>query len=315
MATLVPLEPTSGSKRRNTCALEKEELTKPAHKRRRSSEHDGLCPQTITDTFISQAEHGVVDVVSNGQRGSLMTDGEKVNGCHRDSPVTETTGLDSTQNEDDVPDKEAENVACTDGLAPPTSSFSAGHPESSSDALLTTDGVAPALSTHCGAPGVSAVEGDFSQAGNPPEVQNNCGVVDGNQSSFTNGSNCSNEINNAVPQHAAQTARTGQKAPEAGVTSCKNMEGIQSETEDFSSTTMTTEPVELVPIPDKLFWKNSNNLCWLDTMLVALVNFKTLRKCKPEDELQKSCVWQLIKDYEDVCAAIQAHQKPGRGKF
>lgn len=283
MASLVPVEPSIGSKRRNTCVLEKEELTKPVRKRRRSGECDVLEPQTITDTFVSQAEHGAVDVVSNGQHGSLMTDGEKVNGCHRDSPVTETTGLDSTQNEDDVPDKEPENVACTDGLAPPTSSFSAGHPESPSDALLTTDGVVPALSPHCGAPGVSDVEGDF-------------------------------EINNAAPQHTAQTARTGQKALEAGVT-CENMEGIQSETEDFSSTTLTTEPVELVPIPDKLFWRNSNNLCWLDTMLVALVNFRSLRKRKPEDELQKSCVWQLIRDYEDVCAAIQAHQKPGRGKF
>lgn len=315
MATLVPVEPTIGSKRRNTCVLEKEELTKPARKRRRSSEHDGLWPQTVTDTFISQAEHGAVDVVSNGQHGSLMTDGEKVDGCHGDSPVTQTTGLDSTRNEDDVPDTEPENVACTDGLAPPTSSFSAGHPESSSDALLTTDGVAPTLSPHCGAPFVSEVEGDLSQAGNPPEVQNNYGTVDGKQSSFTNENNCSNEINDAVPQHTAQTARTGQEALEAGVTSCKSMEGIQSETEDFSSTAMTTEPAELVPIPDKLFWRNSNNLCWLDTMLVALVNFKSLRKCKPEDELQKSCVWQLIRGYEDVCAAIQAHQKPGRGKF
>lgn len=314
MASLVPVEPTIGSKRKNALALDKQELIKPARKRLRSSELDSLGPQIITEALVSQAEHGAVNIVSNGQHGSPKTDGEKLNGYHRDSSVGETTGLDSPQNEDDVLDEEPEKAACTDGFAPPTSLVSTGHLQSSSDALLTTDCVEPALSPHCGALGVSEVEGDFRQVRSPPEALNKRCILDHNQSFFANAKSCSTEINTLSPQHNVQTATTGQKSLAAGVPSCKDIKGIQSETEDLSSTTIT-ESVELVPIPNKLFWRNNNNLCWLDSMLVALVNCRSLRKCKPEDEPQQSSVWQLIRGYEDICAAIQVHQQPGRGKF
>lgn len=291
MASLVPVEPAIGNKRKNALALEKQELIKPARKRLRSSELDRLGPQIITEALVSQAEHGAVNIVSDGQYGSLKTDGEKLNGYHRDSSVGET-----------------------DGFAPPTSLVSTGHLQSSSDALLTTDCVEPALSPHCGALGVSEVEGDFRQVRSPPEALNKRCILDHNQSFFANAKSCSTEINALSPQHNAQTATTGQKSLAAGVPSCKDIKGIQSETEDLSSTTIT-ESVELVPIPNKLFWRNNNNLCWLDSMLVALVNCRSLRKCKPEDEPQQSSVWQLIRGYEDICAAIQVHQQPGRGKF
>lgn len=80
-----------------------------------------------------------------------------------------------------------------------------------------------------------------------------------------------------------------------------------------SSAIMATQSTALVPFPDKLFWSNNNNLCWLDSMLVALVNCKSLRKCQPQEQLPELSVWQLIQQYDAVSAAVQVHQKPGRG--
>uniref|UniRef100_A0A672F6B8 Ubiquitin specific peptidase like 1 n=1 Tax=Salarias fasciatus TaxID=181472 RepID=A0A672F6B8_SALFA len=77
------------------------------------------------------------------------------------------------------------------------------------------------------------------------------------------------------------------------------------EGKDLSRVPLTEE---LVPIPNQLFWKNSDSLCWLDSLLVALVNCKSLKNCKPLDEPRQSAVWRLMKAYEDICVAVQAHQ-------
>ncbi|XP_041864748.1 SUMO-specific isopeptidase USPL1 [Melanotaenia boesemani] len=67
------------------------------------------------------------------------------------------------------------------------------------------------------------------------------------------------------------------------------------------------ESDKLVFVPKQLFWGNSDNLCWLDSLLVALVNCKSL-KFKPEDEPQWSTVWQLMKRYEAICTSVQEQQ-------
>ncbi|XP_070773619.1 SUMO-specific isopeptidase USPL1 [Enoplosus armatus] len=298
LASLVPVEPTVGHKRKNTSALEKEELIEPINKRLRSSKLDTLGPQSVTNTLIGQAEHDAANVVSNIV-AAPKTDGEKVNGYHRDSPVAETTRWESRQDEDDVLDKEPENAACTDGFARPTCKASAGHPQCSSDALSTAAGDEPALSPHGGA------EDDVRQVKSPPELLNRHSSLDSSQSFLTNDDIHSTEINTPSPQHNEQTARTEQKSRTADIATCKYVGDIKSETEDLSAE-------ELVPVPNKLFWRNSDNLCWLDSLLVALVNCKSLRKCKPKDEPQCSPVWQLMRGYEDVCAAIQVHQQTGR---
>ncbi|XP_044078091.1 SUMO-specific isopeptidase USPL1 [Siniperca chuatsi] len=301
LASLDPLEPSVGNKRKNALALEKEELIKPLHKRLRSSEHDSLGPPSITDTLIGQAEHGAANVVSNGQHAAPKTDGEKLNGYHRDSPVAETTGWESLQDQDGGLDKEPENAACTGGFARPTCETSAGHPQCSSDALLTADGDEPALSPHRGA------EHDVSQVKSPPEVLNRRCSLDSNHSFFTNDDVRSTEIKTLLPQHNKQTVRTEQKSPTADINVFKDVGGIKSETED-----LFTDSEELVPVPNQLFWRNSNKLCWLDSLLVALVNCKSLAKCKPKDEPQRSSVWWLMRGYEDVCASIRVHQQTGR---
>lgn len=116
----------------------------------------------------------------------------------------------------------------------------------------------------------------------------------------------------AAPQLTANTASASQESTGASIPACVEAQGVGSAAHESPSATATQSAV-FVPVPDKLFWSNSNNLCWLDSMLVALVNCEGLRKHRPQDEPQESSVWQLIREYEAVCAAVQVHQQPGRG--
>uniref|UniRef100_H3BW28 USP domain-containing protein n=1 Tax=Tetraodon nigroviridis TaxID=99883 RepID=H3BW28_TETNG len=58
-------------------------------------------------------------------------------------------------------------------------------------------------------------------------------------------------------------------------------------------------------------WQNSASLCWLDSMLVALVNCKSLKKSRPDVEPRQSTVWRLIREHEDVGSAVQGHRQTG----
>ncbi|KAM8742139.1 SUMO-specific isopeptidase USPL1 isoform 2-T3 [Acanthopagrus schlegelii] len=293
LASLEPVQPTVRNKRKNASAPEKEESITPAHKRLRSNEVDSFGLHCTTDTLISQADPGSVNIVSNGQHAGPKTDGEKVNGYPRDSLVAETTGWDWPQNEDYILDKEQENAAPTDGSALPSHSIAAGHPQCS-------DGGEPALSPHRGSFGVSGIVEDLRRC-----------CLDSSLTISTNEDIYSAEVNTPSPQHNDHTARTDRISQAADVSTCMGTLGIKSEKENLSCSTKT-ELEELVPVSNQPFWRNSNNLCWLDSLLVALVNCKSLRKCKPNDEPQQSSVWQLMRGYEDVCATIQAHQQPGK---
>lgn len=296
------MEPTVGNKRKNPLALEKEESIRPGHKRLRSS--DSLGPQSIPDALISPAEDGAVNIVNNGHHAAPKTEEGKVNGC-RDSPLAETAGWESLQYGDDVLVQEPGIAACADGLAPPTCLTPAGHLQCSSEALLTADEDSLAR-PHLGAPGDS--EDDFRQ------VMSSCCGLDSNQSFPTTEGIYSIEINTPSPQRREPTARTEPKSLTADVTAPKDVRSTESETDGLSSAA-PTKSEELVSVHNPPFWRNSDNLCWLDSLLVALVNCQSLRKCTAKDEPQQSSVWQLMRGYEDVCASIQVHQRTGRGKL
>lgn len=305
MAGLVPSEPTVGIKRQNATALENVDLIKPACKRLRSTEHDSVCSQGTTGRLAGQTEHSTVDGISNGQHAAFKTDGEKVNGFLRDSPVVRTTRWELPQDKDDVLDMEPDNAASADGCAPPVT---AGDLQCSSEALPPSYCDEPVLTPHPGSPSASQVKEDLTHEKSPPELLNRHCSLDSSQSLCTNEGICSTEVYSPLPQHNEQTARTGHKSLAADDITCKGAQGVKSKTEDLLSS-MKTRSKDLIPVPNQFFWRNSNNLCWLDSLLVALVNCKTLRKCKPKDEPWRSSVWQLMKEYEDICAAIQVHQQ------
>lgn len=304
MASLDPVESAAGNKRKNATALEEEELIKPSVKRLRSSELQVLGPQSVTDTPINPAERGSVNTVASGQRAAPKTDGEKVNGYHKEYPLAETTGCESLQDKDVALEKNPDGDA--DGLAPPTCSASVGH---TSDVWLTADGSDPALSPHCGA--LDKSENGLRQGRSPPEVLNRCSRLSSNQSYLTNGDICCTDLSVPSTQHSEETTWTEDKSPTADTTRCKYTGGIKSESEGLSFTS-TVESEELVSVPNQLFWRNSDNLCWLDSLLAALVTCRSLRNCKPKSEPQRSSVWRLMREYEDICAAVQVHQQTGK---
>uniref|UniRef100_A0A665WGT9 Ubiquitin specific peptidase like 1 n=1 Tax=Echeneis naucrates TaxID=173247 RepID=A0A665WGT9_ECHNA len=201
---------------------------------------------------------------------------------------------------------------CTNPQASPDAAVThTGHWQSSSESLSAiSDEVA--FSPHYGGPDIS--EDDTRRGESHPEMLRPCSLAS-NQSGFTDKDVYSTKIITPSCQLKEQTAKTQQKSQTPVISTCKGRGSIKSETEDRSSTSSLTESHELVSVPNKLFWRNSDNLCWLDSLLCALVNCKSLRKCKPRAEPQQSSVWKLIGGYEDICASIQIHQQTGRGKF
>lgn len=293
LSSLNPVESTTGNKRKKSLALETEELINHSPKRLRSSEPDSSGAQSVDDTPVCQAQQCAVNTVRNGHHVTPKTDGEKVNGYHLDfaCPAAGTTEWESLQ---EVDAAEPENTACTEDFSP-THLASAGHLQSSSKGLLTSDVNQPEFASHCGAIGVLEVQDDSSQVKSHAGVLNRPtdSILTLNLTDFANKDVYSDEINTSLPPLTEQTART--------------------ETKDLSCI-LLSESDELVSVPDQFFWRNSDNLCWLDSLLTALVNCKSLRKSKPKDEPQQSSVWQMMKEYEDICAAIQAHQQTGTGK-
>lgn len=306
------MESTNGNKRKNPLALEKEEFIKHSPKRLRSTELDSSGEQTVGDTPVHQVQHCAEHTVSNGQLVTPKTDGEKVNGYHQHlaSPGAGTTGWQSLQDKDAA---EPENTACTKDISA-THPASARNLQSSSKALLTTDVNEPAFAPHCGSLGQLEVQVDGKQVKSHPEgLSRPAGSsLTFSHSGFPNKDVYSDGINTLFPPVTERTACTEQKSQTTDITTCKDISGIKLETKDLPCT-LLTESEELVSVPNQLFWRNSDNLCWLDSLLIALVNCRSLRKSKPKDEPQQSSVWQMMGGYEEICAAIEAHQQTGRG--
>ncbi|XP_072231872.1 SUMO-specific isopeptidase USPL1 isoform X1 [Leuresthes tenuis] len=278
LASLDPVEPTVGNKRKNTPALEKEELIIPPLKCLRSSEVDDFESQNATP--VSPAGHGAVNLASNGQHATPDAGGEKFNGYHNASVHVETTGWTSLQDGDVVQEKRSGSATHTAHPAPPTCLASV---RNLSEVLWVTDKDEPALSPHTGGLGLS----ENDRIGTSLPVLNSTDSCQDTNSTSIN-----------IPSTLC-SEQTEEKSLIADVP-CKNTNGIKS----------VGESDKLVSVPKQLFWSNRDNLCWLDSLLVALVNCKSL-KCKPEDEPQRSSVWQLIKGYEDIYAAIKEHQQSG----
>ena len=103
----------------------------------------------------------------------------------------------------------------------------------------------------------------------------------------------------------------------AGATTTSEQADLNKSLVNVSPRRAETGPPKekLVALPPRLFWKNSENLCWLDALLVALVNCRSLRDHGPGDRAPKSPIWELITKYDEVCAAVQAHQLTGKGEW
>lgn len=230
--------------------------------------------QNFPSTLLNQAEQDAPTVAEG-----------KVNGYHRDSLAVEKVKSDALGSED-VLAVGSEKGPCTEAFNLP------GHLQPPSKDLFNVDGVMPVPPARASS-GDLRVSGVEDVSGGPPDTFNRHNCVVSNQSLFKD--------ETVTCQHNAQSEHTSLSA-------CKHVDNSQSDAVEEIKTS------ELFPFPSQLFWCNSANLCWLDSMLVALVNCKSLKKCRPEVEPQQSTVWRLIREYEDICSAIQGHRQSGSGK-
>lgn len=277
-ASLDPVEPTSGNKRKNPFVSEKEEFIKPPLKRLRSSEHEDFGPEVATNIAGNPVEHGVLNTGTNGQHEGAITEGEKVNGDHTDCSVVGTRIKDSLQ-ATDVPEEDLQDLA-----------LPAHSAEQSSEVVTTPAGDGPVFSPHSDVSCSEVVNSNNSQSVSQQ---------------FSLSEDIFSDINGSLTRDHQSMTQTEPKSPTMDVTTCNGLRGITPQSEDSP---------ELVSVPSQLFWKNRDSLCWLDSLLAALVNCKSLRKCKPKREAHGSSVWQLVREYDNICAAIQIHQHTGRGE-
>lgn len=110
--------------------------------------------------------------------------------------------------------------------------------------------------------------------------------------------------NNILPE---KTETNGSTKPVLPTEDASLAEVFRSETKETSSTETNKE--KLVPVPAEIFWRNKENLCWLDSLLVALVNLKSLRTLKPKDNPGQSPIWTLLMGHNEACADIQSQQQ------
>ncbi|PWA23010.1 SUMO-specific isopeptidase USPL1 [Gambusia affinis] len=269
LASLDPVEPTVGNKRKNALAVE--DVIESPLKRQRLSEHGNLRLQSVSYVPVGSLENCSLNSVTNGHSGNPNTGSEMVNGYHKESGIHSKT-----------PDWDDENVQDRDDPAPPACSSSVGL---SSDVLLAGNGAEPSsLSPHLVYP-------DAAKQNNIPAL-NTC--------SRSNSSHAIYPDNIKTPSPLCDEPSM-KESLEADVFPCRDVNGFCSKSRDSLD--------NFVSVPKQFLWRNSNNLCWLDSLLAVLVNCKSLRKFRPEHQPQRSSVWRLLRQHEDICAAVQEHQQ------
>lgn len=282
LASLVPDESPIRGRRRPPAVVDQEELINTPHKRLRSDESDA--PLVLEGHSAT-----------SGNSSKLSEkDSQLVNGCPKDSLFT--TELDLQQNENAA--LGTETAACKN--VPARASCSAlAELQQSSPTLSTTDVELIYSPNDC--------TSQRNCVFDPSQGQSRCSPQDPDQVFHVYSKDTTATLQLTTNTEGASLESTG-----ASIPPCAETQDDASLAHQFSSVT-STQSAAFVSFPDKLFWSNSNNLCWLDSMLVALVNCEGLRKRRPQDQPQESSVWQLIREYEAICAAVQVHQQPGRG--
>lgn len=176
--------------------------------------------------------------------------------------------------------RDNEDVQNRDDRAPHACSGSVEHP---SEVWLSSNGAgSPSLCPHLASP-------DVSKQSNVPEL---------NKGSRTSSSQA---IYLPHIQTPSPLCNEPAMSTEKDLPPVQDLNGFHSGSRDSSD--------ELVPVPKQLLWRNRDNLCWLDSLLAVLLNSKSLRKLRPENEPQRSSVWRLLREHEDLCAAVQARQQ------
>ncbi|XP_023818146.1 SUMO-specific isopeptidase USPL1 [Oryzias latipes] len=261
------------NKRKNNFALEHEELVKSPVKRQRISEDADFEPQSGTQT-----DRDVISPIRNGLQQTLEDDGKNLNENQKVSVDAETVGCNYS------PDKDVQkrSIICSDDCA---ASACLASEELSSNSLGATVENEATIPSHLGS------------VDTPDKTSHHrISIPDNDQDTLFM------EVD--IPLTPA--LRTDENSPTADIIICKDGKNSKPGSEDLSCTSQKSS--KLVSVPKQLFWSNRDSLCWLDSLLVALVNCKSLRKSKPKEEPQRSSVWHLMTKYDSICSSIKTHQ-------
>lgn len=271
MASLVPAEPATENKRKSPLTIEEQQPSSLSPKRQRVHEQ-------YNPTQISQPNED-----NNIQNTVKSCYGKSIETLKENSSGTVSSPDTNLLKEKDILGKGLDATTCADvqnvpitvdtGVQEPSQSLTTEQVLSSQDDKLNENPCS-----------ISTVEldrdGNLSDGGSFPDNST------------------------SLPE---RTESKGSTKPILPAEDASFADVFQSEPEDMSSTEINTE--ELVPVPAEIFWRNKDNLCWLDSLLVALVNLKSLRTLKPKDNPDQSPIWTLLMGHNEACADIQSQQQ------
>ncbi|XP_028323028.1 SUMO-specific isopeptidase USPL1 [Gouania willdenowi] len=216
------------------------------------------------------ASHGLTCVFDS----PVSPAASQLNGYQSNDQALETTGRSLPLVKDCVPEQDSNSPPCVDRPAPCVGSEDVG--QSPEVVLINNEVNEEAVPSPRSCCERSISESVSKQRETPPEA------VDSSSNPCP-----AKEIENSLDNEVEKTQKEEASLPE-------------SRSEKLS----VVEAEDFVAVPEQLFWSNTANLCWLNSLLIALVTCKSLREREP----QQSAVGKLLKEYDDICSVIRTHQ-------
>ncbi|KAJ0004587.1 hypothetical protein NQD34_010801, partial [Periophthalmus magnuspinnatus] len=278
LVSLVPVEPATGTKRKSPKTLVVD---------------DGLRTTSPKGPQLKELESSNDDNVHNTVGTSSRTPFDvEAHVGHFDG--SETKQLEWLQQKDCIFDKDWDS--CTDNQ-----NVSLKTTEDKENVLKTLQTINNQEELSCTD---NRINGEDHSFANTVPLDRDCSLPNGDVSSIKNTPltmQCE-AMGNAKPMLVENTLMLS------------DIEVAHSETEDMPFTETNLEE-ELVSAPVEIFWQNKDNLCWLDSLLVALANLRSIRNLKPKDEPRQSPMWTLLAGYDDAYATIQSQQQTDKDGF
>ncbi|KAJ0061656.1 hypothetical protein NL108_005725 [Boleophthalmus pectinirostris] len=283
LASLEPVESAAGTKRKSPLTLEAN--NEPSPKRPRLKELESSESQTSASK--DDNVHNTVDTCNGRALDVELVDG------HCDG--SETNQLELHQQKVCIRDKDLDS--CTDNQ----------------NVFLETtedkEDFSKTLQTINNQEELSCIDARLNGKGHSfakmVTLDRGCSLLDGDVSPIKN---------NPLPVQTEALGTTKPMLIVQNMSMLSDTEVIHSETDNMSFTETNPEK-ELVSAPVEIFWKNKDNLCWLDSLLVALVNLRSLRNLKPKDEPEQSLMSTLLAGFDEAYATIQSQQQTDKGGF
>lgn len=323
-ASLVPPDPKTGAKRKTTSELEKEDAFVPSPKRLRSKENDSPLLQNHPDTHSSETDP-TDKTVDGDDKHPAPEMVRKANGCYqRDSDGSGSEAADQEALQEKttetviVAEKALERVVSTDALTSPETVSVIVEDEREdiplSTCLDTTPAAGEVVLDSARKPHhssyLSSTDEDLPIMLSSPHKALGGAEREDEEQRVTRSRQVESRPSQCTLADDVKTDPdlSPMKMEQKGSTLDSSVT-IKSEPQDLPPPKKRGRPSTLMSVPHQLFWKNVKNLCWLDTVLVALVNCRTLIQSKPKAKPRQSSVWQLITGYDKACAVAQAHQQ------